>query len=149
MLCCFCILSLQNFLGSATPTTYNRQAVTRLQIHQQRLASGRPYVQFVLYLDGHQALVQRNYQQYCNNVFYTVSQKTCDYVFDDKLNQIVRSQQILVHLFPRVYAIDRCFYFPTSTILCNQFTVEQRQDLNISKKIKQNNEDFTGKCDSD
>jgi len=37
------------------------------------------------------------------------------------------------YLLLRVYAIDRCFYFPTLPISCGYFTLGNCQDLNISK----------------
>jgi len=48
-------------------------------------------------------------------------------------SRIVRLERFLAHLLLRVQVIDRCFYFPTSPILCSYFTLGNCQDLNISK----------------
>jgi len=48
-------------------------------------------------------------------------------------SRTVRLQRFLAHLLLRVKAIDRCFYFPASPILCSYFTLGNCQDLNISK----------------
>jgi len=55
--------------------------------------------------------------------------------FDDKSTRIDRLQQFLAHLLPTVYAIDRCFYFPTSPISCAYFTLGNCQGQNISKNL--------------
>jgi len=48
-------------------------------------------------------------------------------------SRTVGLERFLAHLLLRVQAIDRCFYFPTSPILCSYFTLGNCHDLNISK----------------
>ena len=78
---------------------------------------------------------------------YTVFQKNVTTFLMISWTRHAHLQIFLVHILLRVWAIDRCFYFPTLSILCTYFTLENWQDLNISK-IKQNHENFTGTCHS-
>ena len=72
--------------------------------------------------------------------------KTCDYVFDNKV--IVRLQQFSAYLLPGGSTIDTCFPHLTYLMYLLYFGNCQDQN-NISKKIKQNHENFTWRCDSD
>ena len=67
---------------------------------------------------------------------YTLSQKHETTFSTISWTRIVCLQQFLAHLLPRVYAMDRCFYFPTTPISCTYFTLENCGNLNISKNKK-------------
>jgi len=52
--------------------------------------------------------------------YYTVSQKTCEYVFDELELSVYKN---FWHTYYWDYRPYRRFYFPTSPISCNRFTL--------------------------
>jgi len=75
---------------------------------------------------------------------YTVfKKKTCDHVFEDKLNWNCPFTTFFGTLITKSVGHRQMFSHLT------YFTLGNCQDLNIIKKITRNHENFTGTCDSD
>ena len=64
---------------------------------------------------------------------YTVFQ-TCDYAIDDKMNQNCPFTTVFGTITTIIIIITDIFIFPTSSISCTYFILENCRDLNISYK---------------
>ena len=76
-------------------------------------------------------------------IIHCVQKKTCDHVFEDKLNWNCPFTTFFGTLITKSVGHRQMFSHLT------YFTLGNCQDLNIIKKITRNHENFTGTCDSE
>jgi len=75
---------------------------------------------------------------FCDTVYIHCVLKNVSTFLMISWTRTVRLQRFLAHSLLRLKAIDRCFYFSTSSISCSYFTSGNCQDLDIMKISQKN-----------